>query len=164
MSSVALFISMTEALPPPVMYTFPKVVAAGATPATSGGIGAGAWVDRTDVTLRNELTSQAGAGLIGFEQSGSGSVPRTSQDKMREIVSAPDFGSGIAAFNAAKVELGADPVLIPRGTFDIGANTPDFEVKGPGLIMANGVSSGGADLSYNPARESIFYTPKTYQR
>ena len=34
---------------------FPKVVAAGATPATSGGIGAGAWVDRTDVTLRDEV-------------------------------------------------------------------------------------------------------------
>lgn len=34
---------------------FPKVVAAGATPATSGGIGAGAWVDRTDVTLRSEI-------------------------------------------------------------------------------------------------------------
>ena len=35
---------------------FPKAVAAGATPATSGGIGAGAWVDRTDVTLRSEIT------------------------------------------------------------------------------------------------------------
>ena len=34
---------------------FPKVVAAASTPATSGGIGAGAWVDRTDVTLRGEL-------------------------------------------------------------------------------------------------------------
>jgi hypothetical protein len=34
---------------------FPKVVAAGSTPATSGGVGAGAWVDRTDVTLRGEL-------------------------------------------------------------------------------------------------------------
>ena len=34
---------------------FPKVVAAGATPATSGGIGAGAWVDRTDVTLRGDI-------------------------------------------------------------------------------------------------------------
>lgn len=99
-----------------------------------------------------------------FQQTGAGAVNRNSQDKMREVVSAPDFGSGIAAFSAAKVELGADPVLIPRGTFDIGANAPDFEVKGPGLIMANGVSSGGADLSYNPARESIFYTPKTYQR
>ena len=34
---------------------FPKVVAAGATPSTSGGIGAGTWVDRTDVTLRDEI-------------------------------------------------------------------------------------------------------------
>jgi hypothetical protein len=34
---------------------FPKVVAAGATPTTSGGIGAGAWVDRTQDTLRSEL-------------------------------------------------------------------------------------------------------------
>ena len=32
----------------------PKVVVAGATPATSGGIGAGAWVDRTDLTYRQE--------------------------------------------------------------------------------------------------------------
>lgn len=34
---------------------FPKVVNAGSTPATSGGIGAGAWVDRTDVTLRGDI-------------------------------------------------------------------------------------------------------------
>lgn len=34
---------------------FPKVVPAGSTPATTGGVGAGAWVDRTDVTLRGEL-------------------------------------------------------------------------------------------------------------
>ncbi len=34
-----------------------KVVAAGATPATSGGIGAGAWVDRTDEALRVELST-----------------------------------------------------------------------------------------------------------
>lgn len=32
-----------------------KVVASGSTPATSGGIGAGAWIDRTDVTLRSEI-------------------------------------------------------------------------------------------------------------
>ena len=32
-----------------------KVVAAGSTPATAGGIGAGAWVDRTDDTLRSNI-------------------------------------------------------------------------------------------------------------
>lgn len=35
--------------------SLPKVVAVGSTPATSGGIGAGAWVDRTQETLRSEL-------------------------------------------------------------------------------------------------------------
>lgn len=45
--------------------TFPKVVAAGSTPATSGGIGTGAWVDRTDETLRSEISAIDGAGLIG---------------------------------------------------------------------------------------------------
>ena len=34
---------------------FPKVVASGSTPATSGGITAGAWVDRTAETLRSEI-------------------------------------------------------------------------------------------------------------
>jgi hypothetical protein len=34
---------------------FPKVVAAGGTTLTTGGVGAGAWVDRTDVTLRDEI-------------------------------------------------------------------------------------------------------------
>ena len=44
--------------------TFPKVVAAGATPATSGGISAGSWVDRTDYYLRDELLSLSGAGIV----------------------------------------------------------------------------------------------------
>ena len=46
--------------------SFPKVVAAGATPATSGGIGAGAWVDRSDILLRNELSSVDGDSLVGY--------------------------------------------------------------------------------------------------
>jgi len=35
--------------------SIPPVVAAASTPETTGGIGAGAWVDRTDVTLRDEV-------------------------------------------------------------------------------------------------------------
>ena len=45
--------------------SFPKVVAAASTPLTTGGIGAGAWVDRTDVTLRSELSANDGMKLIG---------------------------------------------------------------------------------------------------
>lgn len=45
--------------------TLPKTVPAGSTPATTGGIGAGAWVDRTDALLRSKLASSDGASLIG---------------------------------------------------------------------------------------------------
>ena len=42
-----------------------KEVPAGSTPATSGGIGVGAWVDRSDLTLRSEINAIDGAGMIG---------------------------------------------------------------------------------------------------
>lgn len=37
--------------------SFPKVASAGSTPASTGGVGAGAWVDRTQDTLRNDLSN-----------------------------------------------------------------------------------------------------------
>lgn len=42
-----------------------KEVPAGSTPATSGGIGAGAWVDRTDIVLRDQLAESTGATKVG---------------------------------------------------------------------------------------------------
>lgn len=46
-----------------------KVVPADSTPASTGGIGAGAWVDRTGVTLRGELVdvpvTATSAGYLG---------------------------------------------------------------------------------------------------
>ena len=42
----------------------PKVVSAGSTPATAGGIGALSWVDRTDLLLRSELASKSGVSLV----------------------------------------------------------------------------------------------------
>ena len=42
-----------------------KAVPTGATPATSGGIGAGAWVDRTDDSLRDQLAESTGATKVG---------------------------------------------------------------------------------------------------
>lgn len=35
--------------------SFPKIVAAGSSPSTSGGVSSGAWADRSDVTLRSEI-------------------------------------------------------------------------------------------------------------
>ena len=42
-----------------------KVVPAGSTPVTYGGISPTAWVDRTDVTLRDELAKSTGATKVG---------------------------------------------------------------------------------------------------
>ena len=53
--------------------TFPKVVAAGATPETTGGIGAGAWVDRTQETLSVELSGKI-QNYIDYNQSASGAA------------------------------------------------------------------------------------------
>lgn len=55
----------------------PKVVSAGSTPATSGGIGASAWVDRTDLTLRGELKSEYGADLITHKTQSANFVSMT---------------------------------------------------------------------------------------
>lgn len=45
---------------------FPKVVAAGSTPASSGGIGLGAWVSVGDASLRSDLLNGGKAQLVGY--------------------------------------------------------------------------------------------------
>ena len=45
-----------------------------------------------DIGLKADLAAPDGSDIVGFQQAGVGSVPRTAQDKMREIVSIKDFG------------------------------------------------------------------------
>ena len=59
--------------------TFPKVVAARATPATSGGIGPGAWVDQSDLTLRSQLASSSGGVSLV-----NGAATQTQVDNLQE--------------------------------------------------------------------------------
>jgi len=42
-------------------------------------------------TLRSDLAASSGSSLVGFIQSGSGAVPRTVQDKERDVISVFDF-------------------------------------------------------------------------
>ncbi|MDM2814734.1 hypothetical protein OGY82_00010, partial [Citrobacter sp. Cpo102] len=44
---------------------FPKVVPAGSTPESTGGIGTGAWLSVGDATLRGDLSQNTGASMIG---------------------------------------------------------------------------------------------------
>lgn len=107
-------------------------------------------------------------GLVGFQQTGAGSVPRTSLSKMRETVSVQDFGGDVgspdnsAALVAAQAE--SEVVQLPRGSYNIGTTQPDFNLAGGGKVVANGLTTGPDEISYNPARESVFYAPETYQR
>ena len=80
---------------------FPKAVSAGSSPATSGGIGAGAWVDRTGVTLRGELSGENGDLLVNHTQTGS-STTRSIKTKLDKFTSNEDFGS-------SRNELGWNP-------------------------------------------------------
>ncbi|MGL6606264.1 tail fiber domain-containing protein [Aeromonas hydrophila] len=103
-----------------------------------------------------------------FLQAGSGAISRPNQEKMRETVSVQDFGGATtnpdnsAALVAAQVE--SKVVQLPRGLYGIGTTQPDFNVAGGGKVSSNGVTTGPNELFYNPARESVFFAPKTYQR
>lgn len=74
-----------------------KVVAAGSTPATSGGIAPGAWVSVGDASLRSNLANTSsltlGDALIGVKNPLAGAYPRTQHLKNADTVSIMDFGA-----------------------------------------------------------------------
>lgn len=60
----------------------PKVIPASSTPASTGGVGLGAWVSVGDVTLRGELASDSGAGIVGaIDSKGQESTVEKELDK-----------------------------------------------------------------------------------
>ena len=105
------------------------VVAPGTNPAAVGS----GYVPHTDVVLRNDLAGAGGADMIGFQQAGSGSVYRSVQDKLGEVVSVKDFGATgdgntndtiavQAAVNAASVAN--RDLYFPAGTYRINITLP----------------------------------------
>ncbi len=104
----------------------PKVVSPGSSPTP---IATGSWVLVGDVTLRGDLAAAGGAGLVGFQQGSIGSVSRTAESRLREIVSVKDFGavgSGLVS-DATKntraiqdaVNSGYSEIFVPDGSFYI---------------------------------------------
>lgn len=51
--------------------TYPKVIPASSSPATAGGVSDAGWLPWGDITLRDELSSTSGAGIIGTTLGGT---------------------------------------------------------------------------------------------
>jgi len=108
--------------------SFPKSVAAGSTPASSGGVGPGKWVSVGDGALRSSLNSTAemqGDFLVRVKQPANGSASITQHDKNNDQWSVTDFGAKLdgvtddtAAFQAAAAS--GRPVFVPtKGTIKL---------------------------------------------
>ena len=128
---------------------FPKVVAAGATPATSGGIGAGAWVDRTDVTLRGDLASDAGASYVTTVHTAGEAVARSVLNKLSDFTSVKDFG---ALGDGVNDDGPAIQLAINSGVRNIFFPTGIYKITTPIVISADKVGlklSGASPGSVN---------------
>ena len=87
---------------------FPKVVPAGSTPDSTGGIGAGAWVSIGDAALRTMLASSSGAEMIGHGNTTVGAE----LDKLNNYlvtVNVKDYGA-VGDWNATTL-LGTDDTV-----------------------------------------------------
>lgn len=122
-----------------------------------------------DIGLKADLAAPGGSDIVGFQQAGAGSTPRTSQDKMRESVSTKDFGAvgdGVtddtaaiqAALNsgATKVELSAGtynttaPIVIPSGISFVGEGQRLSKIRknhaGDGVTLSNALAYNGLEI------------------
>lgn len=70
----------------------PKSVAAGSTPASSGGVGEGAWISVGDSALRTMLASSDGAALIGYKKGYVGEINTTAASLFNDRLSVTQFG------------------------------------------------------------------------
>ena len=118
-----------------------KFVPAGSTPETTGGVIAGAWRLRTDVTLRGELAEDSGAALVNTIQPVPGAIKRAVMGALRERISLLDFmtpaqrdavysGANVdhqSAFTKAMAWLvgGKKTLEIPFGTYNF---TDTFDI------------------------------------
>lgn len=112
--------------------SFPKVVPAGSTPASTGSVVVGAWVDRTQETLKTELADNNSQLEIAADTAKHVSDVTTSFHYLDDYASGIDIYSGVndstAAFNAAKAVLGVSTKcrLKAGGTYYFAGSRPDL--------------------------------------
>lgn len=92
--------------------TLPKNVPAGSTPETSGGVGLGAWVSVGDASLRGELSSNYGAGLI---KTTNGNSVQSELDTLRLSDSAEKITDNLSLGSAIVIDsvVSESPFVVP---------------------------------------------------
>lgn len=110
--------------------TLPKAVPAGSTPASTGGVGLGAWVSVGDASLRSDLAKTNGAGLIGGL-----SKPITFWGAVGDGVT-----NDTAAFVAAEA-AGVNDIYLPDGNFVVNNIALNKRYSGPGVIVRSGIGA-----------------------
>ena len=112
----------------------PKHVDAGSTPATSGGVGVGAWVGIGDASLRAMLATVAGAGMIGTAHRG------TLASDLNAIDRRPDgYANGIngALATGKDVEISKDTSISAPVLLD-----SNQQIRGAGGVLLQTLSTG----------------------
>ena len=107
-------------------------------------------VDVGGIQVLEDLSEPTGSNLVGFIQAGTGAVARTALAKMRERISAADYGavgdfvsddtSAIMQAIAAAAEGGAREVYLGPGTFKVSVSNLNRSIE----ILYDNVSLVGA--------------------
>lgn len=144
-------------------------------------VGDADWAPRTDQLLRSDLAKPNGPELIGFQQSGLGSVLRTVYSELLERVSVKDFGAvgdwftdDTDSINYAITEAAARGAVlkIPAGIYrlvpgtaktdEAGLNICAIEIFSNTMIEAEQGAVFKIDDNFstdsNPKRHSMFFT------
>ena len=105
-------------------------------------------IGTASVTAALALSAPTGSSLVGFQQSGTGAVARTLQDKARESVSVLDFGAkgdGVTVDTDAFIRAISTSlnIYIPAGTYLIGPTV----LSGTGQMLYLGINTGNASRS-----------------
>ena len=113
--------------------------------------------------LGQQLAAAYGSSLVGFQQSGTGAVVRTAQDKMREWVSVKDFGAvgdGVTDdWSALQTAINAGAAYIPAGTYRVTQPIilpSNAKVRGAGINKTIIKSEVIGDSLFKCGTETIF--------
>lgn len=153
--------------------SLPKVVPSGSTPASTGGIAAGAWqaVDVSDVLRRDLISSSTGKGdsLVAVKQPFTGTFLRTQHDKNTEILSIKDFldpldtNYDLAFSRASSAIVSANVELyLPSGDY-IFTQSLSIALTTTKNLLLRGDGSGVTRLFFRGAANGISIATSTSQ-